>query len=57
MALSIEPKIAFLELLSTTKDKKQKQASLATATPGQLRALCGCVLNICNVKLLHAEFL
>ena len=51
MALTIERNRPFLELLSTTKDKKQKQALLETATPGQLRALCECVLNICKGRI------
>ena len=51
MALTIERNRPFLELLSTTKDKKQKQALLEIATPGQLRALCECVLNICKGRI------
>ena len=47
MPLHIERNRPFLELLATTKDKEQKQALIETATPGQLRALCECVQNIC----------
>ena len=48
MPLHIERNRPFLELLTTTKDKEQKQALIETATPGQLRALCECVRNICK---------
>ena len=48
MPLHIERNRPFLEVLTTTKEKEQKQALIETATPGQLRALCECVRNICK---------
>ena len=48
MSLTIARNRPFLELLATSKDKEQKRALVETARPGQLRALCECVRNICR---------
>ena len=39
---------AFIQLLSTTKSNRQRQALFETATPGQIRAFSEFCLNICR---------